>query len=81
STDTALEAAISARSTGGEKPHAEELALSGAQRPGLPDDEIEALIATRRRSRKEKSAGFCPQCGRAAQKSDKFCSKCGATLI
>ena len=45
------------------------------------DDEIEALIAARRREHREKSAGFCPQCGDAVQKSDQFCSKCGMTLF
>lgn len=44
------------------------------------DDDLEALIASRRRDRKEKAAGFCPQCGRAVQKSDLFCPKCGRKL-
>jgi hypothetical protein len=46
----------------------------------VADDEIEALIAARRRKRSDKSAGFCPQCGNAVTKSDRFCSKCGTTL-
>jgi hypothetical protein len=46
----------------------------------IADDEIEALIAARRRMRSDKSAGFCPQCGNAVTKSDRFCSKCGTTL-
>jgi len=45
-----------------------------------PSDSVEELIATRRRDRQEKSAGFCPSCGKPALKSDKFCPKCGATL-
>jgi hypothetical protein len=45
-----------------------------------PDDDLEAVIASRRRERKEKAVGFCPQCGRPVQKSDRFCPKCGATL-
>lgn len=45
-----------------------------------PDDDLEAVIASRRREHKEKAAGFCPQCGRPVQKSDRFCPKCGATL-
>jgi NADH pyrophosphatase NudC (nudix superfamily) len=45
-----------------------------------PDDDIESLIAARRRQRKTKSAGFCPQCGHPIQTNDKFCSKCGTTL-
>jgi hypothetical protein len=46
----------------------------------LEDDELESLIALRRRSRKGRSGGFCPQCGNAIQLSDKFCPKCGASL-
>jgi hypothetical protein len=42
------------------------------------DDELEVLIASRRRGRTEKAAGFCPQCGGPLQKSDLFCPKCGA---
>jgi rubrerythrin len=44
-----------------------------------PDD-LEALIADRRRKRSEKSAGFCPKCGKPAQSSDEFCPKCGQKL-
>ena len=44
------------------------------------DDDLEAQIAARRRSKREKAAGFCPQCGRAVQKSDQFCPKCGERL-
>jgi hypothetical protein len=44
------------------------------------DDDLETLIASRRRDRKEKAAGFCPQCGGAVQKSDLFCPKCGRKL-
>ncbi len=45
-----------------------------------PDDELEALIAARRRDRMEKAAGFCPQCGKPILQSDRFCPKCGAPL-
>lgn len=41
------------------------------------DDDLEALIASRRRARQGKAGGFCPQCGGALQKSDMFCPKCG----
>jgi hypothetical protein len=44
------------------------------------DEELERMIAARRRSHTEKSAGFCPKCGNPVQKSDKFCSRCGKTL-
>lgn len=41
------------------------------------DDDLEVILAKRRRQRQEKSAGFCPQCGGPVQKSDHFCPKCG----
>jgi rubrerythrin len=44
------------------------------------DDELEAKIAARRRERQDKPAGFCPQCGRPIQKSDRFCPGCGASM-
>ena len=44
------------------------------------DDELEAMIQTHRRSRQEKASGFCPGCGKAVFKSDKFCSTCGTLL-
>ena len=42
-----------------------------------PDDNLEAMIAERRRNRKEKAAGFCHQCGSPLQQSDLFCPRCG----
>lgn len=52
-------------------------------RPRLPaadQDDLEALIASRRRNRTEKAAGFCSKCGKPVQKSDKFCPNCGAVI-
>ena len=49
-------------------------------KPVDPNDELEILLANRRRSKQEKSAGFCPKCGVPLQKSDQFCPKCGAEL-
>jgi hypothetical protein len=43
-----------------------------------PDDDLEVIIANRRRARQEKAAGFCHKCGGPLQKSDRFCPKCGA---
>jgi hypothetical protein len=56
----------------------EAMGLAGSM--PAPDDGLEARIAARRRSRRDKAAGFCPQCGRAVQKSDLFCPNCGANL-
>jgi len=57
-------------------------ALPGKSLKKLPhqDDDLEALIAARRRTRAEKTGGFCPQCGHTVQQSDRFCPKCGGTL-
>jgi len=52
----------------------------GRPTPNPPDDDIETLLAARRRERKTKSAGFCSQCGHPIQANDKFCSKCGHTV-
>ncbi len=41
------------------------------------DDDLETLIANRKRERQGKSIGFCPNCGGALQKKDLFCPKCG----
>jgi hypothetical protein len=44
------------------------------------DDALEMRIASRRRDRQSKSGGFCPQCGKPLQTSDRFCPKCGKEL-
>ncbi len=46
----------------------------------LTDDDIESLIASRRKSRKSKSAGFCPKCGKPVMATDRFCPACGKML-
>lgn len=85
--ETRLESAITARRIAvrqGSQTRATNAVLSSADTAGTAqtgaDDEIEALIAARRRKRSDKSAGFCPQCGNAVTQSDRFCSKCGTTL-
>src|SRR5512133_2907463 len=37
------------------------------------DDDIETMIAERRKTHKSKSAGFCPKCGKPVLVADKFC--------
>jgi hypothetical protein len=49
--------------------------------PERIDEEIESMISSRRMGRKEKSAGFCPKCGKPVMASDKFCPLCGKALI
>jgi hypothetical protein len=63
-----------------EKAVAARRADASAQAPQLTDDEIESMIATRRKARKEKSAGFCPRCGKPILASDRFCPSCGKSL-
>ncbi len=47
----------------------------------MDDDDIESMIASRRKVRKEKSAGFCPKCGKPILVSDRFCPSCGKAII
>lgn len=44
------------------------------------DDELESMIAARRKQHNSKSAGFCPKCGKAVLVTDKFCPSCGKSL-
>ena len=46
----------------------------------LDDEDLESMIATRRKSRKDKSAGFCPKCGKPILVSDRFCPSCGKAI-
>jgi hypothetical protein len=46
----------------------------------VTDDELESLILKRRKGRISKTAGFCPNCGKAVMVSDKFCPSCGKVL-
>jgi hypothetical protein len=53
----------------------------GGKRPlKTPDDDLEVLLAARRRERGEKAGGFCAQCGNPVQQSDRFCPRCGKSL-
>ncbi|HVN14107.1 MAG TPA: zinc ribbon domain-containing protein [Anaerolineales bacterium] len=53
---------------------------SAAVKAEVSDDDLESLIASRRKVRKERSAGFCPRCGQAVLVSDRFCPSCGKSL-
>ena len=46
----------------------------------VSDDDIESMLATRRKSRKEKTGGFCPKCGKPVMTTDRFCPSCGKSL-
>ncbi len=70
--ETRVESAIAAR-------------RADASRAKSPDsapteDDMEDLIAARRAQRKEKSGGFCPNCGKPVLRSDRFCPSCGKSV-
>ena len=65
-----IEAAIAARRAD----------LSASPAVARDDDDVEALIASRRKNRKEKSGGFCPRCGKPILVSDRFCPHCGKSI-
>lgn len=46
----------------------------------IDDAEIEIMIRSRRKQIKNKSAGFCPSCGKPVFVTDKFCPACGKAL-
>jgi hypothetical protein len=77
-TTTRLENAIAARRTDSAVGKVKGRAIQTTHKP---DDDIEALLAVRRRNRSEKAGGFCPQCGNPVQLSDRFCPKCGNPLV
>jgi rubrerythrin len=43
----------------------------------VSDEDLEDLIAKRRVRRHQKTAGFCPNCGKPILQSDQFCPSCG----
>ena len=68
-TEARLEKAIAARRADG-----------STARPEASDDDLESMIAARRRGRKDRSAGFCPKCGKPVMVTDRFCPSCGKSL-
>lgn len=63
-----------------EKAAAAKRADSAMQTIEVNDDDIEAMIASRRKQHKSKSAGFCPKCGKPVLVTDHFCPSCGKSL-
>jgi zinc-ribbon domain len=49
-------------------------------KPEVSDDDLESMISSRRKGRKNKSAGFCPRCGKSVMTTDRFCPSCGKSL-
>jgi NADH pyrophosphatase NudC (nudix superfamily) len=63
-----------------EKAIAARRADASVVKPELNDDDVESMVAARRKARKEKSSGFCPKCGKPVVVSDRFCPSCGKSL-
>ena len=55
-------------------------AVETTKKQDITDDDLEELLAARRSVRKEKSGGFCPNCGKPILRSDRFCSACGKAV-
>jgi len=68
-TEARLERAIAARR-----------ADASTTNPEVSDDDLESMISSRRKGRKDKSAGFCPKCGKPVMVNDRFCPSCGKSL-
>jgi hypothetical protein len=68
-TEARLERAIAARR-----------ADASSERSGVSDDDLESMISSRRKGRTNKSAGFCPRCGKPVMVTDRFCPSCGKSL-
>lgn len=68
-TEDRLEKAIAARRADG-----------SVAKVQVADDELEAMISSRRKGRTKKSAGFCPRCGKPVTTTDRFCPSCGKSL-
>ena len=63
-----------------EKAIAARRADTSVKQTEVDDDDLESMIAARRKTHKDKSAGFCPKCGKPVMASDKFCPSCGKSL-
>jgi NADH pyrophosphatase NudC (nudix superfamily) len=68
-TETRIERAIAARR-----------ADASVAQTEVSDDDLEAMISARRKGRRDKSAGFCPRCGKPVMVTDRFCPACGKSL-
>lgn len=65
---------------GASRPAAQPAADTASQPGTLSDDDIESMLASRRRARKTRAAGFCPRCGKPILTTDQFCPNCGKPL-
>jgi hypothetical protein len=58
-------------------PQQENTLVVAKQTSLLSDEDLEELIAKRRGERRQKTAGFCPKCGKPILQADQFCPTCG----
>lgn len=63
-----------------EKAAAARRADSASEDAAFSDEEVEAMLAARRKQHKSKPAGFCPKCGKPILAADNFCPSCGKSL-
>lgn len=70
--ESRLEAAVASRRA--------DSAESAPATTELLDEDLEAMIAARRKMRNGKSGGFCPKCGKPILTSDRFCPSCGKAI-
>jgi len=70
--ESRVEAVIAARRA--------DAAIQKSDKRDVSDDDLEDLVASRRAARKEKSAGFCPKCGKPVLRTDRFCPHCGKSI-
>ena len=68
-TEARLERAVAARR-----------ADASVARVEVTDDDLESMISSRRKKHTNKSAGFCPKCGKPVMVTDRFCPSCGKSL-
>jgi NADH pyrophosphatase NudC (nudix superfamily) len=55
-------------------------AVGNGEKYEVSDEDLDEMVASRRALRKEKSAGFCPKCGKPVLRSDRFCPHCGKPI-
>jgi rubrerythrin len=70
--ESRVEAVIAARRA--------DASVQKSEKHEVSDDDLEDLVASRRAARKEKSAGFCPKCGKPILRTDRFCPHCGKAI-
>jgi zinc-ribbon domain len=63
-----------------EKAAAGQPAHPGTTEGSLSDDEIESMLAARRKAHKSTPARFCPHCGKPILITDRFCPNCGKAV-